>query len=84
MAFLFLARKKLRNDMIHTTHSIQPPSNDLYVFLSRELKLTDKAINLGIKRSHIECAPISIVLWNLGLINLDQYQQLLNWQIKQQ
>ncbi len=68
--------------MVFTTHKIPLPSNDLYAFLSRELMLTDNAINLGIKQSQSECAPISVVLWHLGLINLDQYQELLNWQIK--
>ena len=47
-----------------------------------KITVTDNAINLGIKQSQAECAPISVVLWNLGLINLDQYQELLNWQIK--
>ena len=68
--------------MILTTDRVPLPSKDLYSFLRRELILTDNAINLGIKQSQAECAPISVVLWNLGLINLDQYQKLLNWQIK--
>ncbi len=68
--------------MIFTTHKIPPLSNELYAFLSRELVLTDNAIKLGIKQSQTENAPISVVLWNLGLINLQQYQELLNWQIK--
>ena len=67
--------------MVFTTHKVPLPLNDLYSFLSKELKLTDNAIKLGIKQSQTECAPISVVLWNLGLINLDQYQELLNWQI---
>ena len=68
--------------MIFTTQKTPLPSNDLYAFLSRDLNLTDNAINLGIKQSQNECAPISVVLWNLGLINLDQFQELLNWQIR--
>ena len=69
--------------MIFTTHKIELPSNELYSFLSKELMLSDSAINLGIKQSQTECAPISIVLWHLGLISLDQYQKLLIWQIRQ-
>ena len=68
--------------MIFSTHRFPLPTKDLYSFLRRELILTDNAINLGIKQSQTECAPISVVLWNLGLINLDQYQELLNWQMK--
>ena len=69
--------------MIFTTHKAPIPSNELYAFLSGELMLTDNAIKLGIKQSQTECAPISIILWNLGLINLEQYQKLLDWLIKQ-
>ena len=68
--------------MIFTTHKFSYPTTELYVFLSSDLNLTDNAINLGIKQSQNECAPISVVLWNLGLINLDQFQELLNWQIR--
>ena len=69
--------------MIFTTHKIGIPSNELYSFLSKELKLSDNAINLGIKQSQTECAPISIVLWHLGLISLDDYHKLLIWQSRQ-
>ena len=68
--------------MIKTTHKNPFPSNELYLYLSNELNLTDNAINLGIKQSMAESAPISIVLWNLGLISLQQYEELLDWQIK--
>ncbi len=77
----FLSHSKT-NSMIYNTHIHEVLSKELYTYLSCELNLTDNAINLGIKQSHNECAPISIILWNLGLINLDQYRQLLDWKIK--
>ncbi len=58
------------------------PSKKLLVFLKEELSLNDQAISLAIKHSNLESAPIAIVLWNFGLITVDQYQQLLDWIIE--
>ncbi len=70
--------------MIYNSHKQQIPSKQLLEFLANEFCLTNNAINLGIKQSNAESAPLSITLWNLGLLNLTQYEQLLDWQQKYQ
>ncbi len=55
------------------------PSKKLLFFLKEEFSLNDQAISLAIKHSSLESAPLPIVLWNFGLITVDQYQILLDW-----
>ena len=55
------------------------PSKQLLLFLKEEFSLNDQAISLAIKYSNLESAPFPIVLWNFGLITVDQYQALLDW-----
>ena len=55
------------------------PSKKLLIFLKEEFSLNDQAISLAIKHSNLESAPFPIVLWNFGLITVDQYQVLLDW-----
>ena len=55
------------------------PSKELLIFIKEEFALNDQAISLAIKHSNLESAPFPIVLWNFGLITVDQYQVLLDW-----
>ena len=55
------------------------PSKNLLIFLKEEFSLNDQAISLAIKHSNLESAPFPIVLWNFGLITVEQYQVLLDW-----
>ena len=64
--------------MNNTTHK-SLPSKDLIIFLKEEFSLNDQAISLAIKHSNLESAPFPIVLWNFGLITVEQYQVLLDW-----
>tara|TARA_Y100001968_G_scaffold287967_1_gene289859 strand:+ start:2361 stop:2576 length:216 start_codon:yes stop_codon:yes gene_type:complete len=66
--------------MIYTSHPQDPPSEELCLFLSEKIGLTDNAINLGKRHSEIENSPLPIVLWTFGLINVDQYAEILKWQ----
>ena len=66
--------------MIKSTHPQPPPSEELCTFLRKEIGLTAKELDLGIRHSQAEHAPLAIVLWSFGLINLSQYQQILSWQ----
>ena len=68
--------------MIFSNYIDQIPSEELIRFLQNELSLSGRAIELGIRKSQSERAPISIVLWHLGLINYVQYQLLLDWILK--
>ena len=63
--------------MNNTNHCL--PSKNLLIFLKEEFSLNDQAISLAIKHSNLESAPFPIVLWNFGLITVEQYQVLLDW-----
>tara|TARA_Y100001968_G_C19306028_1_gene691668 strand:+ start:820 stop:1029 length:210 start_codon:yes stop_codon:yes gene_type:complete len=65
--------------MIFTNNPQTRPSKELCEFIVNELGLTVEALELGIKQSILENSPLPIVLWNFGLINLNQYQELLDW-----
>ena len=55
------------------------PSKNLIIFVKEEFSLNDQAISLAIKHSNLESAPFPIVLWNFGLITVEQYQVILDW-----
>ena len=65
--------------MIFTSHKEPNVSTELYIFLRQEFGLTESAIDLGVKHSQMESAPLHIILWNFGLIDINQYQILLDW-----
>ncbi len=66
--------------MIVTSHPQDPPSNHLIEFLRTKLGLDDNSLTLGLRQAEIEQAPLPIVLWSFGLLNLEQYQRVLDWQ----
>ncbi len=66
--------------MIYTSHNQQIISTKLITYLQQKIGLSEKAIELGIRQSKIEQAPLTIILWSFGLLNLEQYQQVLDWQ----
>ncbi len=45
-----------------------------------ELGITQKALELGIKRCSLENSPLPIVMWSYGLISLSQLKMILSWQ----
>ena len=66
--------------IIYTSHPQPEPEQELCLYLSEKLGLTKNAIELGVKQAKKENAPLPIVLLTFGLINLEQYQEILNWQ----
>lgn len=56
------------------------PSPALLSFLQQKMGLSDNALNLGLRQAALEQAPLPVVLWSFGLLNLNQYQDVLNWQ----
>ena len=65
--------------MIRTTHKEPDPDIKLIEFLKKDFALSEEAVNLGIKQSKLEGAPVSVILKHLGLITIDQYQILIDW-----
>ena len=53
-------------------------------FLEQRLGVSRNAINLGLRQAELEQAPLPIVLWSFGLLTLDQFEQVLDWQNAQE
>ncbi|MEB3169239.1 MAG: DUF2949 domain-containing protein [Synechococcaceae cyanobacterium] len=66
--------------MVISTSPQPPPSQVLLRYLRAELGLSDNALQLGLKQSDLEQAPLPVVLWRFGLISLEQLDQVLSWQ----
>jgi len=66
--------------MINTSHPISQPSIELCNYIIDNIGLSETALNLGLKKALLENAPLPIILFTYGLINLEQYQMILLWQ----
>ena len=62
----------------------QPAATDaLLQFLQRRLGLSPSALELGQRQAELEQAPLPIVLWSFGLLNLRQLEDVFDWQNSQ-
>ena len=66
--------------MVISTSPQPAPQAALLRYLRQELALSDNALQLGLKQSEQEQAPLPVVLWCFGLISLEQLDQVLSWQ----
>jgi hypothetical protein len=66
--------------MVIATSPQPAPSPALLRYLRAELGLSDNALQLGLKQSDLEQAPLPVVLWRFGLISLEQLDHVLSWQ----
>jgi hypothetical protein len=57
-----------------------PPPQALQRYLRSQFGLSESALALGIRQAQVEQAPLAVVLWRFGLINLQQFEQVLAWQ----
>ena len=65
--------------MVLSTDPQPQDSQQLLRFLREKLGLSENALKLGLRQAELEQAPLPIVLWSFGLLNLMQYQQVLDW-----
>ncbi|WP_041391112.1 DUF2949 domain-containing protein [Prochlorococcus marinus] len=65
--------------MIITSQPSKPPSRKLLIYLKSHYGISDSAIELGLKKSKEENAPLPIILWSYGIISVTDYQNLLDW-----
>ena len=70
--------------MVVCSHPQPAASEALQDFLRRRLGLSCNALNLGLRQAELEQAPLPIVLWSFGLLNLDQLQQVFDWEDTQE
>ena len=66
--------------MVISTSPQPAPQAALLRYLRQDLALSDNALQLGLKQSEQEQAPLPVVLWRFGLISLEQLDQVLSWQ----
>jgi hypothetical protein len=57
-----------------------PPPSELLAFLRHQIGLSEGALDLGLRQSTLEQAPLPAVLWRYGLITLEQLERVLTWQ----
>ena len=66
--------------MVMCSHPQQSAPENLEQFLLRRVGLSLNALQLGLRQAELEQAPLPIVLWSFGLLNLEQLQMVLDWQ----
>ena len=66
--------------MINSSNCINPPSDELCNFIIDKLGISQSALELRIKRSSVENAPLPIVMWSYGLLTITQLKLILSWQ----
>ena len=66
--------------MVMCSHPQPSAPDELEQFLSRRVGLSLNALQRGLRQAELEQAPLPIVLWSFGLLNLEQLQTVLDWQ----
>jgi hypothetical protein len=51
----------------------------LISYLQTELQIPKAAINLALRRRLIDEDPLPMILWQYGLVTLDQLTHIFNW-----
>ncbi len=69
--------------MVFSSSPQPPPAESLVRYLRHQLGLSENALELGLRQSQLEQAPLPVVLWRFGLISLEQFDQLIAWQDNQ-
>ena len=69
--------------MVMSSQRQPPATDDLLQFLQRRLGLSPSALELGQRPAELEQAPLPIVLWSFGLLNLQQLEDVFDWQNSQ-
>ncbi|MBD2254082.1 DUF2949 domain-containing protein [Nostoc parmelioides] len=52
---------------------------ELFNFLYNELELSEKDMALALKYREFDNGPLPMLLWQYGLVNLEQLEQILDW-----
>jgi len=52
---------------------------NLVAFLQDELSLSKPSIDMALKHSEQDPGPLPIILWQYGLITLEQLEQIYDW-----
>ena len=52
---------------------------ELLDFLHNELELSDKDMAVALKHQEFDNGPLPMLLWQYGLVDLQQLEQILDW-----
>ncbi|WP_066384407.1 MULTISPECIES: DUF2949 domain-containing protein [unclassified Anabaena] len=52
---------------------------ELLDFLHTELALSDEDIGVALKHRQFDHGPLPMLLWQYGLVNLEQLEKILDW-----
>lgn len=52
---------------------------ELLNFLHNELELSDKDMAVALKHQEFDNGPLPMLLWQYGLVDLEQLEQILDW-----
>jgi len=48
-------------------------------FLKKELLLTSCDISVAVRKSRINKGPLPMLLWQYGLVNIEQLERIFDW-----
>lgn len=60
--------------MVHRNNNIK-----LIHFLHNELELSNADIAVALRHRELENGPLPMLLWQYGLINLEQLERIFDW-----
>ena len=53
--------------------------HELLNFLQQDLKVSTDSLNVALKQWEQDPGPLPIVLWQYGLVTLDQLEKIYDW-----
>ena len=60
-------------------NEINMATDELCSYIINKLGISKNALELGLKRSYLNNAPLPIVMWSYGLITTNQLKMILLW-----
>jgi Protein of unknown function (DUF2949) len=54
-------------------------NTDFIQFLESELKLSMTDISVALRHPELENAPLPMLLWEYGLVNIEQLERIFDW-----
>jgi hypothetical protein len=62
-----------------TKTTVTASDTGLVRFLLKELAISQESIDLALRRREQDPGPLPMVLWQYGLISLEQLEQIYDW-----
>jgi hypothetical protein len=59
--------------------SVKHSDKKILQFLQDELALSVRDIAVALRKHELENAPLPMLLWQYGLVSIDELEQIFNW-----